>query len=166
MRISIVKSGETDAMREQLHIPSYCYNYAYRQCLLTGDLVVYLSDDDYFLPNAFADFVSFFAAHPTAVACYGAQDVFRWEGTWQFVGTRLADMPAVAGSIDCQLDGLQFCIRKSVLAEVKWNESKNAAQHADGIFFESVAARYGAIAAIPVKVSVTRRTPESRFCPR
>jgi len=71
-------------------------------------------------------------------------------------------------ALDCEVDYLQFCHRRSLLDQFPgsewWPEGKETEGHADGIFME----RCGALTPIhpiDVKVGQNRRTPQSIYEP-
>jgi hypothetical protein len=70
--------------------------------------------------------------------------------------------------MDCVVDYLQFCHKKSLLDIIGgnewWSESKDTESHADGIFMERCG-RHVPIYPIDIKVSQNRRTPKSTYVP-
>ncbi len=159
-RLRVIRSTETQEIRDSLHIASWCVNQAWKEGRIKGDLVFYLSDDDLLHCQAFEHFVNFFNEYPEQVVCYGSQDIYHNEK----VSERLATDPVTVGGIDCRIDGSQFCIRRQLLERVTWPEDRAARLHADGLFFEEVARVFGPILPIPHKVSIHRRVINSQFC--
>jgi hypothetical protein len=142
--------------------------------MVRGEVVMYLCDDDILYPDAFHTFASFFQTQPEALAAYASQDVgvIYPNGHRAVVSERRA--VGMAGrccngrTLDCQVDYLQFCHRKSLLDKFDgnewWNEGKGTESHADGVFMERCGT-YTPIYPIDIKVSQNRRTPTSTYGP-
>lgn len=173
-RVRLIRSKETDAIRRTKAMAPWCYNECFRRGLVSGEVVMYLCDDDLLYPNAFATFVSYCRQNPNALAMYASQDVaVIYPNGWRaIVGERRATQPggrACEGRrMDCQVDYLQFCHKASILRSFPdpeyWPESKDSEKHADGIFMERVGKRT-TIHPIDVKVSQNRRTIHSTYAP-
>jgi hypothetical protein len=169
-RLRIVRSTETPELRRRKAMAPWCFNECFRRGWVQGELVMYLCDDDLLYPNAFAAFVDAFHRESDTLAMYASQDI-AWvsaEGQSTIVGERRALAPGgqcCAGRImDCQVDYLQLCHRRSVLDRFSdteyWPEDRATGDHADGLFMEKLG-RICEIAALDVKVSQNRRTPWS-----
>lgn len=173
-RVRLIRSPETAEMRRTKAMAPWCFNVALRRGWTTGELVVYLCDDDLFYPNAFETFVLYSQQHPDVQAMYASQDVgVIYPNGWHAItGERRAR--EVGGRscngrrMDCEVDYLQLCHRVDVLTRFTndeyWPEAKSTEEHADGIFME----RLGAIVPIhpiDVKVSQNRRTTRSLNIP-
>jgi GT2 family glycosyltransferase len=169
-RIQLIRSTETPALRRTKAMAPWCFNECFRRGLVSGDLVMYLCDDDILYPNAFETFVSYTSKNPHVKAMYASQDIgMIWpNGKRAIVGERRATTPAgrsCSGRVlDCEVDYLQLCHKREILRyfpdDEYWPEDKETETHADGIFME----RIGAIVPIypiDVKVSQNRRTPQS-----
>lgn len=174
-RVKIVRSDETEETRRTKAMAPWCYNECFRKGRVTGDLVMYLCDDDLLYPNAFATFVAYCRQHPEAEAMYASQDigVLYPNGAQAVIGERRATEPGgrCCGGrpMDCRVDYLQFCHKTSVLrhlpGDAYWPENKDADEHhADGLFMERIGAHVP-IHPIDVKVSQNRRTPQSKYVP-
>ncbi len=173
-RVKLVRSDETEEIRRTKAMAPWCFNECFRKGLVSGDLVMYLCDDDVLYPNAFATFVSYSRQNPHAQAMYASQDigVIYANGCRAIVGERRATEvggKSCAGRpMDCQVDYLQFCHRAAVLRlfphDEYWPEGKDSQSHADGIFMERVG-EHVPIYPIDVKVSQNRRTPQSTYVP-
>lgn len=173
-RIKLIRSNETDETRRTKAMAPWCFNECFRQGLVTGDLVVYLCDDDLLYPKAFETFVSYCRERPDAQAMYASQDLgIVYPNGWHaIVGERRVNGPGGRSCngrrMDCEIDYLQFCHRTEVLKRFPdheyWPESKSTEEHADGIFMERVGALVP-IHPIDVKVSQNRRTPRSLNIP-
>jgi hypothetical protein len=173
-RVQLIRSTETEETRRTKAMAPWCFNQCFRQGLVSGDLIVYLCDDDILYPNAFATFVSYCRENPHAQAMYASQDVaVIYPNGWRaIVGERRATLPggrACQGRrMDCHVDYLQFCHKAVVLRALPnheyWPEGKDSESHADGIFMERVGA-YTTIYPIDVKVSQNRRTLRSTYAP-
>jgi hypothetical protein len=169
-RLDIVRSPETSAQRRQKAMAPWCFNECFRRGWVRGELVMYLCDDDVLYPNAFATFVDAFQNSPDAMAMYASQDI-GWigpDGTQALLGERRALAPGgkcCNGRImDCQVDYLQLCHRRTALAVLSdgeyWPEDKASGDHTDGLFMEKLG-NFFPILPIDVKVSQNRRTPWS-----
>lgn len=169
-RFRLVRSWETDELRRTKTIASWCSNECFRKDLVRGRYVTYLCDDDLLDPGAFAAFHEYIAAHPQAMALYGAVDltVVNERGE-RFL---LREIPAReirgsvcnGGSLDRQIDYLQICHHVDVLktfpSEEYWPEDRNAIRHADGIFLEQVGRSFP-IYPVGAKIGENRKVPES-----
>ena len=169
-RIRLIRSNENEEIRRTKAMAPWCYNECLRKGMVSGDLIVYLCDDDLLYANAFATFVSFCRQNPHAQAMYASQDVAvvypnGWRG---IIGERRATQPGGklcnGRRMDCHVDYLQFCHKSEVLrllsADEYWPENKDSESHADGIFMERIG-EHVTIYPIDVKVSQNRRTPQS-----
>lgn len=173
-RFTFIRSSETMETRKTKAMAPWCFNECIRSGLVKGELVMYLCDDDLLYPNAFQTFVAYAESRPDVLAMYASQDmgVIYPNGWRAVVGERRAI--GVAGRccggrpLDCQVDYLQFCHRKSILDKMQgsewWSESKSTESHADGIFMERCG-ELTPIHPIDVKVSQNRRTPQSTYVP-
>jgi spore maturation protein CgeD len=173
-RLAIVRSPETPALRRQKAMAPWCFNECFRRGWVRGELVMYLCDDDILYPHAFQTFVEAFERNPAAMAMYASQDI-GWigsDGREEIVGERRARAPGgkcCNGRImDCQVDYLQLCHRRSALAALPagehWPEDKATQDHADGIFMERLGCFFE-ILPLDVKVGCNRRTPWSLNAP-
>lgn len=169
-RLRLVRSDETPALRRRKAMAPWCFNECFRRGWVRGELVMYLCDDDILYPNAFATFIEAFAKNPTALAMYASQDI-GWlgaDGRCTLVGERRAlatGGKCVQGRLmDCQVDYLQLCHRRSVLRSFPdteyWPEDPATGDHADGLFMEKLGALCP-ILPIDIKVGQNRRTPWS-----
>lgn len=174
-RFVFVRSTETDETRRTKAMAPWCFNECFRNGLVKGEVVVYLCDDDILYPDAFQVFSSYFESRPDVQAVYASQDIgVIYPNGWRSViGERRA--VGIAGrccngrTLDCQVDYLQFCHRKTLLDKFTfgnefWPEGKDTESHADGVFME----RCGQIVPvypIDIKVSQNRRTPQSTYGP-
>ncbi len=173
-RVKLIRSDETDEMRRTKAMAPWCYNECFRKGLVSGDLVMYLCDDDILYPNAFATFVSYCRQNPDALAMYAGQDIaVIYPNGWRaIVGERRATLPGGRSCNGRRMDGhvdyLQFCHKASILElfpdQEYWPEGKDSETHADGIFMERVGERVP-IHPIDVKVSQNRRTMHSLNAP-
>jgi hypothetical protein len=173
-RIRLIRSPETAETRHSRAMAPWCFNECFRRGRVRGELVTYLCDDDLFYPNAFETFVSFFRTHPDARAVYASQDraVIYPNGWRALVGERRATVHGGRScggrTMDCEVDYLQFCHCADVLrhfpGDEYWPESKETAEHADGLFMERVGDLVP-IHPIDVKVAQNRRTARSTYIP-
>jgi hypothetical protein len=169
-RITIIRSTETQETKDTKAMAPWCFNECYRKGLVKGELVMFLCDDDLLYPNAFEAFIGYSMFHPEARAMYASQDIgVIYPNGWRvIVGERRADVVGgrcVNGKrMDCVVDYLQLCIKRSVLDQIEWPEGKDTESHADGIFMEQIGSVYP-IFPLDVKVSQNRRTPSSTYAP-
>lgn len=173
-RIRLIRSHETETIRRSKAMAPWCFNEAFRKGWVSGDLVVYLCDDDVFYPHAFETFVAYARKHPEVQAMYASQDLgIIYPNGWHAItGERRAN--EMGGrcrngrQMDCEVDYLQFCHRPEVLSQFEtneyWPEAKSTEEHADGIFMERVG-QITPIYPIDVKVSQNRRTTRSLNIP-
>jgi hypothetical protein len=154
---------------------SWCINRLLNSGQVTGELIMYLNDDDLLYPEAFATYWEFYLQHQREPqAMYASQDigVVDLEGKTQVIGRRLADRPAgrfcKGRKLDCRVDYLQFCHTARILEKFRavyhttqfHSEDKKDAHHADGIFMEQIGA-LTKIYNIPKVLSINRRTDVS-----
>lgn len=166
-RFRIYRSDETEAIRQTKAIAPWNFNWAFKQSWVTGDLIVYLADDDLLKPVCMEKFKNFFAAECNGdiLAAYGDQE-FGYiddDGKTCIVGTRKAE-PRLRG-FDCVVDGGQLCHRYEVWGKAGgWPEDLQFKTHSDGIFLETIATKVGKILPIPdTVVSVNRKCATSTF---
>lgn len=153
------------------HWPApYLLNQYYPRA--NGDIIMYLSDDDLFMPGIFGHVVNYFDANPGHDALYFhmARTTARkpghgkyWEERWAGVE---ANVPRTAGQLDCLIDGGQAAYRKSVLDAIGqpyFYDGKNTdqAHHCDGLHLEKVAQAGYTFYPLLVKGVVHRHTPDS-----
>ncbi len=174
-RLKVMHSGEKPGMGKTVNMASWCFNRWLKSGAATGELVMYLCDDDILYPDAFKTFWDFYLKHNREPqAMYASQDigVVYPDGKTKIVGQRIADRPAgrlVGGKrLDCKVDYLQFCHTRTILDKFReayktddiHSEDKRDAHHADGIFMEQIGA-ITKIYNIEKILSVNRRTTDS-----
>jgi hypothetical protein len=174
-RFRIVPSGETPAMAKTTNMAAWCCNKILNSNLLSGELVMYLCDDDLLYPAAFETYWNFYLQHDRAPqAMYASQDIGLVDpnGDTQIIGRRVADRPGGRSckgrKLDCQVDYLQFCHTARILGRFRdaykttqyHSEDKRDALHADGIFMEQIGA-LTTVHNIDKVLSMNRRTAES-----
>jgi hypothetical protein len=174
-RLKVVPSGETSDLARTKNMASWCFNRLLNSSQLTGELIMYLNDDDLLYPEAFATYWDFYVRHGRdPQAMYASQDIglVDAEGKTQVIGRRIADRPGgrfcKGRKLDCQVDYLQFCHTAKVLDRFQevyqttdyHSEDKRDAYHADGIFMEQIGA-LTKIHSIDKVLSMNRRTVES-----
>jgi spore maturation protein CgeD len=171
-RIRVVPTGETPELARKVNMASWCFNEALNSGKLTGDLILYLCDDDVFYKEAFEIFWNYYTAHNREPqAMYASQDIglIDREGRLRIIGRRTADRPAGrfcrGRKLDCKVDYLQFCHSRTILDRVTevykttryHPENKDDYYHADGVFMEKVG-RLTKVHNIDKLVSMNRRT--------
>lgn len=115
-----------------------------------GDIILYLSDDDLFMPGIFANVVRYFEDNPGHEALYFTMgrtiagnpgEGMDWSARWMTIP---AEVPRNAGQVDCIIDGGQAAYRKHVLDLIGQpyfydGNDPAAACHCDGMHLESLA---------------------------
>ena len=174
-RLKVIPSGETPELARTKNMASWCFNHLLTRASFTGELIMYLNDDDLLYPEAFETYWNFYQQHDRAPqAMYASQDIglVDPEGKTQIIGRRIADRPGgrfcKGRRFDCRVDNLQFCHTAKILEKFRevyktsqyHSEDKRDAHHADGIFMEQI----GALTKfynIDKVLSMNRRTVES-----
>lgn len=133
--------------RNQLWPAPWLLNQYYP--LANGDIILYISDDDLFMPGLFRSVVDFFDQEPDSLACYF--HLVRTKATRPGEGVSWADAfsciwadePRGEGRLDCQVDGGQIAYRKSVIdsftGPLFYEQRGHGASHCDGLHMEEVA---------------------------
>lgn len=117
--------------------------------LANGEIILYISDDDLFMPGLFQRVSDYFYRNPKHDALYFHMVRTRapqpgtgkdWDEQFQGIA---ADIPRGPGALDCQIDGGQIAYRKHVLeaaGQPYFYEGKGGdASHCDGLHMEHVA---------------------------
>jgi spore maturation protein CgeD len=174
-RLKVVASGETPEIARSKNMASWCFNRWLNSGQVTGELILYLCDDDLLYPEAFKTYWSFYQQQERAPqAMYASQDIglVAPDGNTQIIGRRVADRPGgrfcKGRKLDCQVDYLQFCHTAKILGRFRdaykttqyHSEDKRDAHHADGIFMEQIGA-LTKVYNIDKVLSMNRRTVES-----
>lgn len=174
-RVRIIPSGETPDMVKETNMASWCFNRVLNEGMASGELIMYLCDDDFLYKEAFETYWQFYLDHNREPqAMYASQDigVLERNGTTRVVGKRIADRPAGkfcrGRKLDCKVDYLQFCHTLQILDRFKetyktneyHSEDKEDGSHADGIFMEKIGA-LAPVHNIEKVLSLNRRTPDS-----
>jgi glycosyltransferase involved in cell wall biosynthesis len=169
-RFRLIRSWETEQLRQTKTIASWCFNECFRKKLLNGSFITYLCDDDLLYPNAFETFHDFAQTHPEAKAMYASIDMSAVtpEGEkliyQELLAKEVKGSCCGGGPLDCQVDYLQVC-HKAELFDLFpdgefWPEEREVITHADGIFLEKIGSRVP-ICPIPVKIGENRKVPLS-----
>ena len=174
-RLKVVPSGETPELARSKNMASWCFNRLLNSGQVTGELIMYLNDDDLLYPEAFETYWAYYQQHDRAPqAMYASQDIGLVDpnGDTQIIGRRVADRPGGRSckgrKLDCQVDYLQFCHTARILGRFRdaykttqyHSEDKRDALHADGIFMEQIGA-LTTVHNIDKVLSMNRRTAES-----
>lgn len=158
------------AVRRSMYAPCWLLNNYYPQA--QGEIILYLSDDDLFMPGLFGAVAYFFEEHPEHSAMYF--DLARtnapapghgtdWNSRFAGIG---ADIPRGYGQVDCQIDACQIAYRTSVLETIGqpyfYEPLDGSSGHADGIHLQKIAGHY---TFMPVSVPgvIHRHTPISTW---
>ncbi len=169
-RLRLVRSWETEAIRQSKTIASWCFNECFRKKLLLGQYVTYLCDDDRYYPQAFQAFYDAIQAKPQARALYASVDMTGVDADGQKVhfGEMVADeirgRSCGGGLLDGQVDYLQLCHQANLFELFPeadfWPEDRQVMRHADGIFLEKIGSQVP-IYPVPVKIGENRKVPDS-----
>jgi Glycosyl transferase family 2 len=174
-RLKVIPSEETPELAQSKNMASWCFNRLLNSGQVTGELIMYLNDDDLLYPEAFETYVNFYRQHDRAPqAMYASQDIglVGPDGETQIIGRRVADRPGGRSckgrKLDCQVDYLQFCHTAAILDKFReayhttqyHSEDKRDAQHADGVFMEQIGA-LTKVYNIDKVLSMNRRTDQS-----
>lgn len=116
--------------------------------LANGEIILYLSDDDLFMPGIFREVVNYFDSNPEHDALYfhmartiaeNPGDGTSWNDRWAGIS---ADFPRTAGALDCCIDGGQAAYRKSVLGAIGqpyfYDGLGDEAPHCDGVHLNKI----------------------------
>jgi len=169
-RIRVYKSNETPELKHRTAMAPWCFNECFRRNLVSGELVSYLCDDDVLYSNAFSTFNKWFERNPNINAIYASIDLANFSiGQDPIIyGERRALEIGGSGGyqMDCRVDYLQLCHRKSILNYFEgndyWPEGRETEKHADGVFMEKIG-RICNIYPVPIKIGQNRRTPNSTY---
>jgi hypothetical protein len=112
-----------------------------------GEFIIVAFDDDFFHEDTFGVCVEFMDANPDQLACYFSLQHQSVSGPGIVEGGRStwfkADHVRVSGGVDCQMDGGQACVRKTLLGRVPspwWPETpdRGSLTHCDGLYLEKL----------------------------
>jgi hypothetical protein len=169
-RIRLVRSWETEDIRQSKTIASWCFNECFRKKMLKGLYITYLCDDDLFYPSAFQSFYDYAQSHPDTMAMYASVDMTGVAATGEKLLFRemLAQetMGSCIGSgpLDCRVDYLQLCHKIDLFDLFPdgdfWPEDRAVVSHADGIFLERIGAQTP-IYPVAAKIGENRKVPDS-----
>jgi glycosyltransferase involved in cell wall biosynthesis len=169
-RFRVIRSWETDEIRQTRTIASWCFNECFRKNLVRSEYVTYLCDDDLLSPGAFEAFHRYSREHPGTMAMYGSVDmtlinalgerVFLWENAAREIKGRCCQ----GGALDGHVDYLQLCHHIDVLKvfpdDEYWSEDRDVMRHADGIFLEQIGRHYP-ILPVRAKIGENRKVSSS-----
>jgi glycosyltransferase involved in cell wall biosynthesis len=169
-RFRLIRSWETEELRQTKTIASWCFNECFRKKMLNGSFIVYLCDDDMFYPNAFQTFYDYAHTNPEAKAMYASIDMTAVTPTGEkvtyheMIAQEMKGSCCGGGPLDCQVDYLQLCHKAALFDlfadEDFWPEDREVIRHADGIFLEKIGSRVP-IYPIATKIGENRKVPLS-----
>jgi spore maturation protein CgeD len=167
-RFRVIRSWETEELRQTKTIASWCTNECFRQGLVQGKFVSYLCDDDLLYANAFQAFYDFVQTNPEVQAMYASVDMTSVTADGEevyfreSVASEMKGRCCGGGPLDYHVDYLQLCHSSDVLKQFPsneyWPEDKDLIRHADGIFMEKLGDLVP-IHPVPVKIGQNRKVP-------
>lgn len=169
-RVHYCELNLDDVRRSTVDVPVWLCNRFYP--MANGDFILYMSDDDLWLPGIFARITEVMDRHPDWDGLYFNSTLsYAYEPGQGLTGAPWigASYPRGCGQLDSQIDGGQMTFRKSVLDRVRppWfpeDRDPSTMSHSDGILMERLA-REGGVTFNPVPFDglVHRRTPFSVY---
>jgi hypothetical protein len=167
-----VSTGEGPELRRDVCPVAWATNEALRAGLVRGNSVFMAYDDDVHHVDFVARMAGYLDDNPDADAVWCAQDRVRLDrnGNRTLVGHIPANAPRQPGTWDCQVDGAQIMMRRSVLDSIgdPWlpeSPDVGSCRHSDGIFLEKVGRVAGVVPNIPETLVTHRFTPLSTYTP-
>lgn len=171
-RVHYLEIDVQDEIRQTHVVCPWLLNMHYPHA--NGEIIMYISDDDLFMPGLFRTVVSYFDNYPERDAVYFnmARTVARqpahgtmWAERWSGIA---ADAPRGVGQVDCIIDGGQVAYRKRVLGAIQQpyfytGKVADIACHCDGLHLEALAQAGVTFYPIPVNGLVHRHTPDSTW---
>lgn len=148
-RIEYTEVEVPDEVRRTWYVPSWLLNRYYPQA--TGDVILYLSDDDLFVPGLFSAVATAFEDNVGWKALYFhlARTIARNPGEGMTWDSRFTGIPADCirgdGEVDCQIDACQIAYRTHVLTDIGqpyFPEEQGHGNHADGVHLQKIAQKY------------------------
>jgi hypothetical protein len=142
-RVKLVFDDSLD--RSSQHPIPYLFNRFFPEG--EGDFIIAAFDDDFLHEDTLKVCVEFMDAHPGQDACYFSLQHQRVSQPGISDGNRSdwfrADYVRSSGQVDCQMDGGQACIRRTLLDRVPppwWPETPagGALSHCDGLYLENL----------------------------
>jgi glycosyltransferase involved in cell wall biosynthesis len=172
-RIVYEEINMSQSQRDQFWPAPWLNNQYYP--LANGDIVMYISDDDLFMPAIFRHVVTYLDHYEDRHAVYFhlARTRAPSPGTGREWDEQFMAIPASTErgvkDLDCQVDGGQIAYRKSVLettGQPYFYDGKNPdANHADGMHMEKVARAGFTFYPLPVPGVIHRHTFASIWSP-
>jgi glycosyltransferase involved in cell wall biosynthesis len=156
-------------IRNKYYACPYLLNQYYP--LANGEIILYVSDDDLFMPGLFKEVDSYFDSNPehdavyfslARTTAYNPGEGKSWRERW--AGIR-ADIPRTAGQVDCSIDGGQVAYRKHVLDAIGqpyfYDGKGPEANHADGLHMNDIGRAGFYFYPMDVQGVIHRHTPAS-----
>ena len=164
-RVKLFFNGETtDEMRRTTQRGQENINWVLKNKKYSGQLISYLSDDDFYLPNRLRIFHDFFVANPDAKAVYSDQLMINEKG-----GASLRGTIGKTGAIACRIDMGSVMHKTELFDEIGFWENYHetdykaedlhgikAFQIVDGLFFDKIAKAGYDFYPIPLPLDVHR----------
>lgn len=161
VHFGVISKEYTPEQRAAEYIPAVILNEYLDQ--LTGEYILYLSDDDVLDPHCLEVAVAYMDSHPEESVCWFSMKSVKGSGSnWTDNGAIFANRILQEGEgVDCVLDGGQVLIRKSalkVLDKPYFQTDWLNASHCDGLFLNRLNEHF---AFYPIEqVLLTHRTTE------
>jgi spore maturation protein CgeD len=146
-RIVYEELNYSTRFRQSVYITAWMLNHWYKKA--NGDLILYLSDDDLFSPDAAEVCVQAFDQHPDWDAAWFSLQ-HHISGAPYHTGPPVSGIAANSlkgpGQMDCQADGGQVVHTRRILDEVPepWfpeTDDPGINRHCDGLFLENIASK-------------------------
>jgi len=156
-------------VRRNLYVPCWLLNNYYQQA--TGEAILFLSDDDLFVPGLFGAVAKAFEDntdwnalyyHLARTTAHAPGQGTNWDD--RFTGIP-ADIIRGNGEVDCCIDACQIAYRTHILAEFGppyFSEAMQHANHSDGVHLQQIAERHD-FHPLPVCGVIHRHTPISTW---
>lgn len=149
-RIEWIEEDVPLDIRMEKYVPSWLLNKYYPEAD-SESVILFLADDDLFVPGLFSAVAEAFTEHSDWAALYyhlartnasAPGQGMHWED--RFTGIPAID-PRWDGMVDCQIDACQIAYRRHVLNDIGqpyFDEGMAEARHCDGVHLQKIAEQY------------------------
>ncbi len=156
-RVTVRANGETPELCGQLAITPWIYNRFIAEA--RGQFIVYLCDDDLFLPDYLAAFA---AAIEPGVYCYWTGMEMRQVTELGHPVKKFPDLLPGGTPARFRCNQMMMCCSHAAAREFPWPEEKATETFADGVLMERLAAKYP-FKLVPGVHAIHQRTPLSCY---